>query len=482
MRTDLAAAHHRGARGDARGRRQHPRLPGRRRHRHGRHDHRHADRRPIASTVVPREQGRSSVDGAPRAARPASPSPWPTRLGLDGRHYRVIVAVADPGRDHGAGSLPRVRLHRRRRAGRPPRGGDGLRHRRRRCARSTGCATRCADLAASRPRPSSRSRRAATSWPVSPRRSTTCSSGCEAPTLPPGLRGRRRPRAAQPARDDPQSCSTGSPRTARSTSAEVVACRASREVDRLSILVDDLLVLASADEERSVPIAGPTSTSTTSSLAEAARCAPAGCRSRCRRARPGHGRPPPPRTGGAQPARERRAAQGGPGADGSDHRRNDGPADRRQRRAARSPRRTATASSAASSASTTPAPATPVAPGWAGDRRRDRQGPRRLVTVARSPPTGGAASRQASAGSLDRVEPVAHPAHRLEGLGVERRVDLAAQVADVDLDDVVGAGVVGVPDVLEDLALALHLPGLAHQVVQQGVLARGELDLACPRG
>ena len=82
----------------------------------------------------------------------------------------------------------------------------------------------------------------------------------------------------------------------------------------------------------------------------------------------------------------------------------------------------------------------------------------------------------------NRVEPVAHAAHGLEGLGRERRVDLAAEVADVDLDDVVGAGVVGVPDVLEDLALALHLARASHQVVQEGVLPGGQLDLPATAG
>src|SRR5690349_1372423 len=141
-------------------------------------------------------------------------------------------------------------------------------------------------------------------------------------------------------------------------------------------------------------------------------------------------------------------------------------------------RRTAATSSAGSCAWTTPGHATPVAPGsgWRSCRRSSRR------TTARSrrsrAQTAGAASRSGSLGTNDRVEPVAHAAHRLERLAVERSVDLPPEVADVDLDDVVGTGVVGVPDVLEDLALALHLACLAHQVVQQGVLTGGQLDLA----
>src|SRR6476661_488919 len=74
------------------------------------------------------------------------------------------------------------------------------------------------------------------------------------------------------------------------------------------------------------------------------------------------------------------------------------------------------------------------------------------------------------------LESVAHAALGLDRVPAERLVDLASNVADVDLDDVVVTVVVGVPDVLQDVGLAHHLAGVPHQVLQQPVLPRRELD------
>ena len=59
--------------------------------------------------------------------------------------------------------------------------------------------------------------------------------------------------------------------------------------------------------------------------------------------------------------------------------------------------------------------------------------------------------------------------------------ELPAQVADVDVDHV-GAGVVVVaPDVREQLLAAQHLAGVAHQDLEHGELARGQVDGASVR-
>ena len=62
----------------------------------------------------------------------------------------------------------------------------------------------------------------------------------------------------------------------------------------------------------------------------------------------------------------------------------------------------------------------------------------------------------------------------------ERLVELAPQMADVDLDDVGVALEREVPHVVEDLALRHDLPGAPQQELEHGELARGErhLDVA----
>src|SRR4051794_9249198 len=71
-------------------------------------------------------------------------------------------------------------------------------------------------------------------------------------------------------------------------------------------------------------------------------------------------------------------------------------------------------------------------------------------------------------------ELVARAAHRLDRLDPERRVDLLAEVADVDLDHVRVAGEVDAPHVVEDLRLRRHVAVLAHEVLEQRELAGGE--------
>src|SRR5512133_3571441 len=74
-------------------------------------------------------------------------------------------------------------------------------------------------------------------------------------------------------------------------------------------------------------------------------------------------------------------------------------------------------------------------------------------------------------------QPVAAAADRLDGGPPERPVELVAQVAHVDLDDVGVALELVVPDVLEDLPLGHGLAPAAEQELQQGQLAGRQLDL-----
>ena len=69
-----------------------------------------------------------------------------------------------------------------------------------------------------------------------------------------GVRRGRRARAAQPARHDPRAARPSRRGPPRARSGRVAAARAAAEVDRLSLLVDDLLTLASADEH-AMPLA-----------------------------------------------------------------------------------------------------------------------------------------------------------------------------------------------------------------------------------
>ncbi len=70
-------------------------------------------------------------------------------------------------------------------------------------------------------------------------------------------------------------------------------------------------------------------------------------------------------------------------------------------------------------------------------------------------------------------QPVADTAHRVNRVSTEGCVDLSAEVADVDLDDVVIAVVVEVPHRLQDLVLGHHSSGMAHQEFQHAVFAGG---------
>src|ERR1700754_4128773 len=59
----------------------------------------------------------------------------------------------------------------------------------------------------------------------------------------------------------------------------------------------------------------------------------------------------------------------------------------------------------------------------------------------------------------------------LDRVGVERYVDFAPQVADVDLDDVVGTVEVGIPDARDDFRLGNDRVLLHHQMLEYRKLA-----------
>src|SRR5438132_2453741 len=95
-----------------------------------------------------------------------------------------------------------------------------------------------------------------------------------------------------------------------------------------------------------------------------------------------------------------------------------------------------------------------------------------IVVRARMVPTR-LNSRLATVG----VEPVADEPDGRDGLAIEGQVDLLAQVADVDLDDVEVAVERVVPHVLQDLRLRDDVTSAPHQILEERELARRERDL-----
>src|SRR4029453_14687519 len=75
------------------------------------------------------------------------------------------------------------------------------------------------------------------------------------------------------------------------------------------------------------------------------------------------------------------------------------------------------------------------------------------------------------------TQPVAGARDRLDGVSTERWVDLAAQMSDVDVDDVGAVFVCEVPGVLEQVQACEDLVGPAHELLEQRELLRRELDL-----
>src|SRR5919199_5600332 len=80
------------------------------------------------------------------------------------------------------------------------------------------------------------------------------------------------------------------------------------------------------------------------------------------------------------------------------------------------------------------------------------------------------------------LDGVAHPADSSDQWPGEAAVDLIAQIVNVDLDHVRRGLAVVAPDVLGDLVLAEHPPGVAHQVGEQVELFGGQLDRLAAAG
>ncbi len=74
------------------------------------------------------------------------------------------------------------------------------------------------------------------------------------------------------------------------------------------------------------------------------------------------------------------------------------------------------------------------------------------------------------------VEHIAQPAHGADQLGLMAFVDLAAQMADIDIHDI-GQALEGlVPDLLHDHAARQDAPGMQEQIFQQGIFLGAEFD------
>ena len=84
--------------------------------------------------------------------------------------------------------------------------------------------------------------------------------------------------------------------------------------------------------------------------------------------------------------------------------------------------------------------------------------------------------------SLLGGELVAGAPQRVQEPPVALAVDLAPEIADVDVDDIALGVEVQAPDVLRDHGPRQHAAGIAEEVLEQRVLARGEGDApAAPR-
>src|SRR3954454_20898442 len=77
---------------------------------------------------------------------------------------------------------------------------------------------------------------------------------------------------------------------------------------------------------------------------------------------------------------------------------------------------------------------------------------------------------------LRRLDHVADPAHRLNQLLRVLVVDLAAQVADVDVDYIGEPVVVHIPDMLDDHGAAERTAAIAHHVLENAELLGREVD------
>ena len=88
----------------------------------------------------------------------------------------------------------------------------------------------------------------------------------------------------------------------------------------------------------------------------------------------------------------------------------------------------------------------------------------------------GLQRRRATAALFGRFDHVADAAHGVDQLLLIAVVDFAAQVADVDVDDVGQAVVIHIPDVLHDHGAAERAALVAHHVFEDAEFLGRELD------
>src|ERR1700691_5912623 len=75
-----------------------------------------------------------------------------------------------------------------------------------------------------------------------------------------------------------------------------------------------------------------------------------------------------------------------------------------------------------------------------------------------------------------RVERIAQPAHRADQLGVVAFVDLAPEMADIDIHDIREPFERLVPDFLNNHAARQDAAGIEEEIFQQRILLGAELD------
>src|SRR3954451_2934857 len=111
--------------------------------------------------------------------------------------------------------------------------------------------------------------------------------------------------------------------------------------------------------------------------------------------------------------------------------------------------------------------------------RCSRRAPSR---ARRRPPPTRRTTARAGGGSSLLPEDVADAADRVQEPRLALGFELAAQVADVDLERVRARAEVIAPDALEDLPAGEHLAGVAEEELEHEELRAGELDRAAVAG
>src|SRR5579884_1988600 len=94
--------------------------------------------------------------------------------------------------------------------------------------------------------------------------------------------------------------------------------------------------------------------------------------------------------------------------------------------------------------------------------------------------TAAAASKVRRAWKLRLTKRVTDTPHGVDEPGLALRLELAAQIGDVDLQGVGAGAEVVAPDLLEDLRAGEHHPRVAEEELEQPELGAGQLHSALP--